>query len=90
MALRKRENTVNWEEVLERIICEIRFGTFRKTDYEIKEIDRMSAGTFSVIPDKLLSQTSRDLFIALSCDLISRHYYPSCTTQQEINSSEMK
>jgi len=27
------------EEVLEHILCGIRFGTFRKTDYVIKEIN---------------------------------------------------
>jgi hypothetical protein len=56
----------------------------------MKEIDRISAGTFSAIPDKLLSQTSEDLSFALSFDLISRHYYPSCVTQQEANASEME
>jgi hypothetical protein len=46
------------EEALDRILWEIRFGTFRKTDYVIKEIDRISAETFSAIPDKLRRRSS--------------------------------
>jgi hypothetical protein len=46
------------EEVLDRILWEIRFWICRKTDYVIKEFDRISAETFLAIANKLLSQTS--------------------------------
>jgi len=78
------------EEALDRILWETSFGTCRKTGYVIKEINRISAETFLATADKLLSQTSQDLFLALSCDLITRHYYPSCPTQPQTNSCEME
>jgi len=49
------------EEVLDRILWEIRFQTCRKTDYVIKEVDRISAEACSAIADKQCCNLSEDI-----------------------------